>query len=150
MTDKAEAEKLFDLGDEQSGAGARALNEGNTEEGHECFRQAVSAYGAALEAAPEDDMFLRSNLLLCIGAREFGLGKAESALSRYDEVIASLGDEVEGEGADLLAQARLNRADHLISAGEVAVAREAVDAVLERDPEHGYAEYLKARCIAGG
>ena len=150
MSDKSRAEELFDLGDEQSAAGAKALHERNTEEGYESFRQAISAYSAALKAAPEDDLYLRMNLLLCIGAREFGLGEAEPALAHYDEVIAALGGETEGEGAELLAQARLNRADFLLSSGNVDAAREVVDAVLKQYPEHGYAGYLKTRCIVGG
>lgn len=149
MSDKARAEDLFDLGDEQSAAGAKALHEGNTEEGYECFGQAISAYRAALKAAPEDDLYLRMNLLLCIGAREYGLGETEPALACYDEVIAALGGETEGEGAELLAQARLNQADYLLSSGKVEAAREVVDAVLEQYPEHGYAGYLKTRCGAG-
>lgn len=64
MSDKTRAEELFDLGDEQSAAGAKALHEGNTEEGYEGFRQAISAYSAALKEAPEEDLYLRMNLLL--------------------------------------------------------------------------------------
>ena len=146
MGDHAEAERLFELGDEHSTEGARALHEGSTEAGHELFRQAVSAYRAALTAAPEDDLFLRSNLLLCIGAREFGLGEIESAVSRYDEVIAALAGQVEGEGVELLAQARLNRADYLLSLGSTDEARLVVTEVLAKYPEHGYALYLKDRC----
>jgi tetratricopeptide (TPR) repeat protein len=143
------AEDLFERGDELSTKGAQALQGGNVEEGHDWFRQAIEAYEAALEAAPADDDLLALNLRLCIGARRAGLGETETALSIYEQVRSTLESRPDlmddEEGADLHHTARLNRADALIGLDRIDEAREEIEAVRERVPDHPYAEYLFSR-----
>ena len=150
MTEPTDADRLFELGDDHSGQGARALQAGNVEEGHECFRQAITAYRAAFKAAPEDDVVLRANLNLCIGAREFGLGNLDTAAELFEEALQRLGERPdltsEGEGAEILTQARLNRADHLVVIGSREKALAEVEAVLADDPSHPYALHLLLQC----
>ena len=145
-----EADRLFDLGDEHSGEGARALQAGNVEEGHECFRQAITAYQAAIKAVPEDDVVLRANLSLCIGAREFGLGNLDIASERFEDALEWLRERPdltsEGEGAEILTQARLNRADHLVVTGSREEALVEVKAILADSPGHPYALHLFVQC----
>ncbi len=152
MSDGEQGVELFDLGDEYSGNGARALAAGNTAEGHDFFRQAIAAYRAALKAAPKEDVVLRSNLHLCIGAREFGLGDLETATATYESVLAALTNRPEltkeGEGKEVLIQARLNLAEVSLATGQVEKALGVVDAVLLEQPDHPFAEYLKSRCEA--
>ena len=150
MTEQTEADRLFDLGDEHSGQGARALQAGHVKEGHECFREAITAYRAAFKAAPEDDVVLRANLNICIGAREFGLGNLDAAAELFEDALQWLRERPdltsEGEGAKILTQARLNRADHLVVTGAREQALAEVQAVLADEPGHPYALHLLVQC----
>ncbi len=150
MSEPTETDRLFDLGDEHSGQGALALQAGNVEEGHEWFRQAIIAYRAALKAASEDQVVLRANLNVCIGAREFGLGNFDSAAEWFEKALKMLGERPdltsEGEGAEILTQARLNRADHLVVTGSREQALAEVKAILNDIPNHPYALHLLLQC----
>ena len=150
MSDATDADELFDLGDEYSGEGARALQSGDVPGGQEWFRKAIVAYEAALKAAPERDTLLACNLKLCIGARLFGMGSHEDALAKYEEVISVLSgrpDLLGGEeGRDLHAQARLNRAEHRLGQGATDEALREIEEVLAELPEHPYATILLDRC----
>jgi hypothetical protein len=149
MTSPEEADRLFELGDECSAKGARARQEGNAEEGRRWFLEAIDAYRVALKEAPPDDVLLVGNLKLCIGARQIGLGELDHALATCEEVIGELAARPdlisEGEGADLNAQARLNRAECRLIAGDVAAAQTEIHEVLAEFPEHPYGTVLKAR-----
>ncbi len=78
------------------------------------------------------------------------MGESYNALAAFEEVLAELGQHPDltedGEGADILAQARLNRAECRLTAGAVEEAKAEIQAVLESFPEHPYAEYLLSRC----
>lgn len=150
MTDRQEAERLFDEGDQFSTEGARALQQGKMQEGHEWFRKAIEAYETALDAAPEDDVLLVGNLELCIGARMYGLGDVDGAEARYEDVLGSLAGCPEiadgAEGTELFAQAKLNRAECRLAGGDAARARQEIEEVLELVPNHPYALMLLGRC----
>ena len=51
-----------------------------------------------------------------------------------------------GEGAEILAQARLNRADCLLRTGDVENARAEIREVLDHHSGHPFAEYLLTLC----
>ncbi|MHC4472057.1 MAG: hypothetical protein ACYTDY_02660 [Planctomycetota bacterium] len=150
MPDVDEANRHFELGDECSTSGAMALQTGNTDEGLDWFRQAIDAYEAALRAAPEEETLLVCNLKLCIGARQFGLGSVDEALARYEEALAALAGRAdltsEGEGLEILAQARLNRAECRLAKGQPGEALTEVDEVLALIPDHPFAKHLRERC----
>lgn len=155
MPDVDEANRYFELGDECSTSGAMALQTGNTDEGLEWFRQAIDAYEAALKAAPEEETLLVCNLSLCIGARQFGLGSVDEALARYEDALATLAGRPdltsEGEGLEILAQARLNRAECRLAKGHPGEALREVDEVLVLIPDHPFAVHLRERCeLEGG
>jgi tetratricopeptide (TPR) repeat protein len=150
MTEATNADQYFDLGDEYSTNGARALQSGDTDEGHEWFRKAIVAYEAALGDAPGEDVVLQANLKLCIGARLMGLGDLEGAGDRFADALSSLEARPdlasEGDGAEILAQAKLNRADLLLATGAHADALAQIEEVLARFPDHPYGTYLRDRC----
>ena len=149
MTDTDDSGRYFETGDECSTRGVQALHKGDVDEGHEWFRKAIEAYQTALADAPPDDPVITGNLKLCIGARLSGLGRLDEALAHVEEVLGSLeGREAltaEGDGLDLLAQAKLNRAEIRLTEGNRDAAAAEVEEVAAIAPGHPYAEFLRER-----
>ena len=140
MPDPALAQSPIQRADQLSDKAAKAYQEGNKQEGHRLTQEALTAYQAALKAAPDD-----GEILLCIGAQHFNIGNASEGISCYEKAIHIL--ERQGK-KEPLTQARINLAGALFTVGKKKEAIGVCDIVLASDPKNQAVLQIKQACTA--